>query len=81
MPPPSGRKIFVYDVIAQAKIYGCEYRVSNLMLVTPEGNFQIKYLVKVSSRERFNMSEFEIDEYMLETDISALERRLKIILR
>ena len=81
MPAPVGRRIRVSDVIAQAKIYGCEYRTSQLRLITPNGEYRINYLYNPKTSGRFDMTDYELDEYMLEEELSAVERRLKIILR
>jgi hypothetical protein len=81
MPTFVGRKIQVSDVIMQAERQGCEYRASHLRLVTPEGTFQIKYLYNPKTNGRFDMTDYELDEYMLESEIVHCERRLTITLQ
>lgn len=81
MATAGGRRIRVADVIAQAKKYGCEYRASQMKLITPGGTYPIKYLYSPRTKARFDLTDYELDDYMLESELSAAERRLKIILR
>jgi hypothetical protein len=73
-----GRQIRVSDVIAQAKIQGCEYKNSPLRLITEHGEIPIKYLYNPKTKDRLNISDYDLDDYMLEEELSNAERRLKI---
>lgn len=81
MAAPVGRQIRVSDIISQAKIQGCEYRVSTLRLITEHGSYQIKYLYNPKNNRRFDITDYDLDDHMLESELSNAERRLKIILR
>lgn len=78
MPVLVGRKIKVADVISQAKAQGCELRVSRGQLVTPDGTYRIRFLFNPATRGRFDITDYNDDEFMLESEISACERRLDI---
>jgi len=73
-----GRQIRVSSIIKQAIDQGCEERVSHGQLATPWGVKHIRFLFNPKTRGRFDLTDYENDEYMLESEISAAERRLSI---
>lgn len=80
MPVRVGRMMRVADVIASAVRQGCELRKSKAQLATPHGQITIRYLVNPATKGRFDITDYEDDEHMLESEIAAAERRLSIAL-
>jgi hypothetical protein len=80
MPVPAGPRIRIADLIQRATEQGCELRLSTNRLVTPEGFRQIKFLFNPGNKARFDLTDYDDDEYMLGSEIDAARRRLNIIL-
>jgi hypothetical protein len=81
MPVQVGPRIRIADLIQRAKEQGCELRYSVNRLVMPDGSFrQIKYLFKPEGRNRFDLTDYNDDEFMLASEMDAARRRLNIIL-
>jgi hypothetical protein len=49
-------------------------------LVTPDGFQQIRFLFNPANRGRFDLTDYNDDEYMLASEIEAAARRLGITL-
>lgn len=80
MPVHVGPRIRIADLIQRAKEQGCELRLSTNRLVTPEGFRQIRFLFNPGNRARFDITDYDDDEYMLGSEIDAARRRLNIVL-
>jgi hypothetical protein len=80
MPVQVGPRIRIADLIKRAEEQGCEFKVSTNRLVTPEGFRQIKFLFNPASRSRFDLTDYDNDEFMLASEIDAARRRLNIVL-
>lgn len=80
MPVQVGPRIRISDLIQRAKEQGCELRLSTNRLVTPDGFRQIKFLFNPASRARFDLTDYDDDDFMLASEIDAARRRLKIVL-
>jgi hypothetical protein len=80
MPVQVGPRIRISDLIRRAKEQGCELRLSTNRLVTPDGFRQIKFLFNPISRVRFDLTDYDDDDFMLASEIDAARRRLKIAL-
>jgi hypothetical protein len=80
MPVQIGPRIRVSELIMRAKEQGCEVRLSINRLVTPEGFRRIRFLYNPASRKRFDITDYDDDEYMLWSEMEAAWRRLNIIL-
>ena len=78
MPVPTGPKLRVADLIAIAAKQGCIVRFSNLRLVTESGIIPIRYLYNSANRGRFDITDYDDDEYMVASEIENAERRLQI---
>jgi hypothetical protein len=46
--------------------------------MTPEGFRQIRYLFNPANRARFDLTDYDNDEFMLASEIDAARRRLNI---
>jgi hypothetical protein len=79
MPVQIGPRIRISELIERAKEQGCELRFSTNRLVTPEGFRQIRYLFNPASRARFDLTDYNDDEYMFASEIDAARRRLNIL--
>jgi hypothetical protein len=80
MAVPVGPRIRISDLIQRARQQGCELRLSTNRLVTPEGFRQIRFLFNPGNRARFDITDYDDDEFMLASEIEAARRRLNIIL-
>ena len=80
MPVQVGPSILVADLIELAKQQGCEVRLSTNRLVTEDGFRQIRFLFNPGNRARFDITDYDDDEYMLASEIDAARRRLNIVL-
>jgi hypothetical protein len=80
MPVSVGPRIRVADLIQRAKEQGCELRLSTNRLITPDGFRQIRFLFNPGNRARFDITDYDNDEYMLGSEIDAARRRLNILL-
>jgi len=80
MPVRVGRIIQISDLIRQAQAQGCEIRTSKIQLATPWGLRNIRFIHNPKTRGRYDISDYEDNEFMLESEISAVERRLSITL-
>ena len=78
MPVQVGPRILVATLIERAQEQGCELRISTNRLVMPDGFRQIRFLFNPSNRARFDITDYDDDEYMLASEIDAARRRLKI---
>ena len=80
MPVQVGPRIRISDFNSQrAKEQGCEFRLSINRLVTPSGFQQID-LFNPANRARFDVTDYDDDEFMLGSEIDAARRRLNIML-
>ena len=70
----------VKDIIEIAISQGCEVRLSKIRLVTPEGNIPVRFLYNPITNGRFIISDYSDDEFMVESEWRAAERRLGITL-
>jgi hypothetical protein len=69
----------VLELIKLAEQQRCCIRYSKLRLVMPDGHFrQIRYLFNPATRGRFDLTEFDDNEYILSEDQNQAERRLGI---
>ena len=83
MPVPTdgwGSFQLVRDVIEFAKAQGCEERTPKGTIMTPWGKKQIRYLYNPHTGGRYDISDFEDDQYMSASTIRAAERRLGVML-
>jgi hypothetical protein len=80
MPVQVGPAIRITDLIRRAKEQGCELRLSTNRLVTPDGFRQIKFLFNPANQARFDLTDYDEDEFMLGSEIDAARRRLNILL-
>jgi hypothetical protein len=80
MPVQVGPRIRIGDLIQRAQEQGCELRLSTNRLVAPEGFRQIRFLFNLASRARFDLTDYDDDDFMLASEIDAARRRLKIAL-
>lgn len=80
MPVQVGPRIRISDLISRAEEQGCELRFSTNRLVTPEGFKQIKFLFNSGNGARFDLTDYNDDEFMMASEIDAARRRLKITL-
>ena len=74
MPVQVGPRILVADLIERAREQGCEVRLSTNRLVTQDGFRQIRFLFNPASRARFDITDYDDDEYMLASEIDAARR-------
>ena len=68
----------VKDVIDQACAQGCEVRQSKALLAGPDGPRHIRYLLRPSSGQHFDITDYKDDEFMMQSEVDALERRLGV---
>lgn len=80
MPVQVGPRIRIVDLIQRAKEQGCELRLSTNRLVTPDGFRQIKFLFNPGNCARFDLTDYDDNEFMLASEIDAARRRLNITL-
>jgi hypothetical protein len=66
-----GPRIRISDLIQRAKDQGCEFRISTNRLVTPDGFRQIKFLFNPGNRARFDLTDYDGDEFMLASEGST----------
>jgi hypothetical protein len=78
MSVPVGPLLQVSKLIAKAVQQGCIIRFSNLRLVTPSGIIPIKYLYNPANNGRFDLTDYDGDEFMVASEIENAERRLGI---
>jgi hypothetical protein len=78
MPVQVGPRIRISELIRRAKEQGCELRLSKNRLATPWGFRQIKFLFNPANRGRFDITDYNDDEYMLWSEMDAVIRRLGI---
>jgi hypothetical protein len=80
MPVPVGPRILIADLIRRAEEQGCKLHLSTNRLATPDGFQQIRFLFNPANRGRFDLTDYNDDEYMLASEIDAAARRLGITL-
>ena len=78
MPVAAGPRLQVSELIAKAVHQGCIIRFSKLRLVTPTGMIPIKYLYNAANNGRFDLTDYDGDEFMVASEIENAERRLGI---
>ena len=80
MPVRVGKQYRVQNVIDEACALGCEIRLSKAQLATPWGMRHIRFLYNPATGGRFDMTDYNNDEFMLASEVNAAERRLGIVL-
>ena len=80
MPVQRGPRIQIRDLIERAEQQGCKLQISLTSLDTFTGVKTIRYLYNPATRGRFDISDYEDDEYMLASEMEAAARRLGITL-
>lgn len=80
MPVPAGPQLQVSELISRAIQQGCVIRFSNLRLVTPSGMIPIRYLYNATNKGRFDLTDYDGDDFMVASEIENAERRLGITL-
>lgn len=75
-----GEKRRVQDVIDAALAQNCELRESKIRLITADGEVNIRFLHNRNTGGRFDISDYENDDFMVESEWRAAERRLSITL-
>jgi hypothetical protein len=80
MPVPLGPRIRISDLVERAKEQGCRLLESTNMVATPYGFKRVRYLYNPSNRGRFDLTDYNDDEFMLASEIDAVARRLGITL-
>jgi hypothetical protein len=78
MPVSAGPRLKISDLISRAQAHGCEVRISKAQLATPDGLRHIRYIYCPHSGKRFDITDYDDDEFMLAFEIKAAERRLGI---
>jgi hypothetical protein len=78
MPVLAGPLLQVSELIARAIQQGCIIRFSNLRLVTPDGLIPIKFLYNAANKGRFDLTDYDGDEYLVASEIENAQRRLGI---
>jgi hypothetical protein len=78
MPVPRGPRIQVRDLIERAEQQGCKLQLSRVRRDTGGELRTIRYLYNPTTRDRFDISDYEDDEFMLASEIDAAARRLGI---
>ena len=78
MPVSIGPQLQVSELIARAVRQGCIIRISNLRLVTASGTIPIRFLYNSANNGRFDLTDYDGDEYMVASEIENAERRLGI---
>jgi hypothetical protein len=80
MPVQRGPRIQIRDLIRRAEEQGCKLHMTVAQLDTPSGLRSIRYLYNPATNGRFDISDYEDDEYMLASEMDAAARRLEITL-
>jgi len=80
MPVQIGPRLKISDLISIAQAHGCVVKISKAKLATPLGFRHIRYIFCPHSRKRFDITDYNDDEFMLASEIEAAERRLEIAL-
>src|SRR5436305_8304487 len=75
MPVPVGSRILIADLIRRAEEQGCKLHLSANRLMTPEGFRQIRYLFNLANRARFDLTDYDDDEFMLASEARRLRRQ------
>lgn len=78
MPVRVGRALGIKELVAAATKQGCEERISKGKIVTPWGARHVRFLFNPANRGRYDITDYNDDEAMLESEIQAVERRLGI---
>ena len=78
MAVPVGPRLKISDLISIVKAHGCVVRKSKAQLATPWGLKNIRYIFCPHSKRRFDITDYNDDEFMLGSEIEAAERRLEI---
>jgi hypothetical protein len=79
MPVQVGQ-IKIADLIQRAKNQECELKHSKNRLATPLAFRQIRFLFNPATRGRFDLTDYNDDEFMLASEIEAAARQLGIVL-
>jgi hypothetical protein len=80
MPVPVGPRIRIADLIESAKEQGCRLLESANLVATPWGSKRVRFLYNPANRGRFDLTDYNDDEFMLASEIDAAARRLGIAL-
>ncbi len=80
MAVPAGPKLQVAELVMIAQQRGCQLKRSSLRLVTPTGFLQIKYLFNPANKGRFDLTDYEAEEYLVWDEIKNAARRLGIFI-
>jgi hypothetical protein len=80
VPVPLGPRIRISDLIERAKEQGCRLLESTNLVATPWGLKRVRFLYNPSNRGRFDLTDYNDDEFMLASEIDAATRRLGIAL-
>jgi hypothetical protein len=78
MSVPVGPQLQVSELIARAARQGCIVRFSNLRLVTDAGMIPIRFLYNAANNGRFDLTDYNNDDFMVSSEIENAERRLGI---
>ena len=78
MPVPFGPRIKIRDLTERAEQQGCKLQISRAALDTAGGFKSIRYLYNPATWGRFDISDYEDDEFMLASEMEAAARRLSI---
>ncbi len=68
----------VREIVERAKEQGCEERRPEAVIETPWGTKQVRYLYNPKTGGRYDISDFEDNEFMAPSTIRAAERRLGV---
>ena len=80
MPVPFGPKIQICDLITRAEEQGCKLQMSAAKLDSLGELRSIRYLYNPVTKGRFDISDYDDNEFMLASEIDAAARRLGITL-
>jgi hypothetical protein len=80
MPVPVGPRIRIADLIERAKEQGCRLLESTNLVATPWGLKRVRFLYSPANGGRFDLTDYNDDEFMLASEIDAAARRLGITL-
>jgi hypothetical protein len=78
MAVPVGPRLQVSELIGRAIQQGCIIRFSNLRLVTGSGMIPIRFLYNAANEGRFDLTDYDGNEFMVASEIENAERRLGI---
>ena len=79
MPVAIGPQLKVSELIARAMRQGCIVRFAKFRLVTPSGvTIPIRFLYNAANNGRFDLTDYDNDDSVGESEIENAERRLKI---